>query len=142
MHIRDLTVEDIPALLEMAKAEPAFQVDGGEGFWTRKQLECWIRSEDDVLLAMEMDGKLIGFTLTAHHRPTGKVTLENHFIRADYRGRGVGTHLLAKTLVRLMTAGGTYLHLEVKANNDTALRFYERFGCRRGENMLWFGKQL
>ncbi|HEX2827834.1 MAG TPA: GNAT family N-acetyltransferase [Burkholderiales bacterium] len=50
---------------------------------------------------------------------------------ADYRGRGLGSRLLAATLERGRKIGLTRIELEVRAANLPAIALYERFGFVR-----------
>ena len=52
-------------------------------------------------------------------------------IVAGYRGRGLGTRLLAAALQRAREIGLTRIELDVRAANTPAIALYERFGFVR-----------
>jgi ribosomal protein S18 acetylase RimI-like enzyme len=56
--------------------------------------------------------------------------VENVFVRADYRGRGVGSALLDAAERALIDSGVDRIALEAMANNDAARRLYARRGYR------------
>lgn len=48
-----------------------------------------------------------------------------------YRGRGIGHQLLSACLAKARSNGITRVELEVRADNDRAIKLYERMGFRR-----------
>ncbi len=142
MKIRAITVEDVPALLSMGQDEPAFKVDKEQGFWSETQLVNWIASGEDVLLCAEVEGRVVGFVLTALHKPTGKVTFENQFVLSEYRSQGIGTALVEEMIKQVKAKGASYINLLVNADNTHGLDYYETHGFERGEDCVWFGKFL
>jgi len=57
-------------------------------FWDKASLEKWVRSEKDQCFVAEMDGDIIGFILSHIHNPTGKVEIENVYIKEEFRREG------------------------------------------------------
>jgi ribosomal protein S18 acetylase RimI-like enzyme len=49
-------------------------------------------------------------------------------VLADYRGRGIGTRLINATLAHAQRQGLVRVELEVRIDNTTAIRLYERVG--------------
>lgn len=49
-------------------------------------------------------------------------------VAGDEQGRGTGRLLVAALIAHARTAGARVLHLEVRADNASALALYERFG--------------
>jgi ribosomal protein S18 acetylase RimI-like enzyme len=91
----------------------------------------------------------VGTTLTAFEgdRIAGSVTVywaeadnaspgakvgftENVFVRSDLRGQGIARHILRQGLRYLHEHGLDSAYLEVRAQNQAALRVYERLGYR------------
>jgi len=56
--------------------------------------------------------------------------IENVYVHADYRDRGIGGALLAAAETALADSGVDTIALEVMAENDAARRFYARRGYR------------
>jgi ribosomal-protein-alanine N-acetyltransferase len=52
-------------------------------------------------------------------------------VAADVQGRGIGAQLLTALLDEAARRRQTRVALEVRADNDRAIRLYERFGFRR-----------
>ena len=49
-------------------------------------------------------------------------------VLSAYRGRGIGSQLIASTLAHARQSGITRIELEVRADNINAIRLYERMG--------------
>ncbi|HUF05042.1 MAG TPA: GNAT family N-acetyltransferase [Aridibacter sp.] len=49
-------------------------------------------------------------------------------VLASFRHRGIGRALLDEVLSQLRSLGRGTIHLEVRARNRSAIRFYDRFG--------------
>lgn len=143
IQIRPMTIADIATIHKMGQEEEGFRVAESEDscFWSKEQLERWVRAGEDVLLVAEVDGEIAGFVLTTLHRPTGKATWENELVAPKFRGQGIGRTLDEEMVQHLRANGATYIHFLVKAENPN-LPHYENSGFERGREWVWFGKHL
>lgn len=101
MDIHKMTLEHVDEVYQLGKNERAFVIHQGHSFWTREQLSRWIEENQDVLLVAIDGGKIVGFALNQLHRPTGKATIENIFVKKGFRGGIVGRRLVMECLSRL-----------------------------------------
>jgi putative acetyltransferase len=132
--VREATLEDVDAAVAML-VEVA-----GEGRWIateapvdverrRRRMAEDVAGEDAVILVAEAGGQLVG-ELGLHLARYGVAEL-GMAVAAGWRGRGVGTALLAEAVERARKAGAHKLALQVWPHNAAALALYERFGFRR-----------
>jgi RimJ/RimL family protein N-acetyltransferase len=132
--IREATLADVDALVAML-VEVA-----GEGRWIgaeapvdverrRRRMVEEVESDDVIVLVAEAGGAPVG-QLGLRLAPYGVGDL-GMAVAAGWRGRGVGTALLAEAIERARTAGAHKLALQVWPHNAAALALYERFGFRR-----------
>lgn len=81
----------------------------------------------------EVDGRLAGYvsyTRTyAIWRGAASLNVDDVYVRAAFRGRGVGEALLRWLRTHAAEAGACRLRWEVNARNAGAIRFYERLGA-------------
>ena len=83
-------------------------------------------------LIAEIDGRFAGMCLflpvfsTWLGRPG--VYVQDLFVEAEFRGRGVGERLLARVATIARERGATHLRLAVDDHNGSAQAFYERIG--------------
>lgn len=61
--------------------------------------------------------------------------LQNLGVAKAHRGRGLGSHLLAKAIAGFRAAGLSRMHLEVTSANTAAVRLYGRLGFRNARTV-------
>jgi RimJ/RimL family protein N-acetyltransferase len=132
--IRDATLADVDALVAML-VEVA-----GEGRWIgteapvdterrRRRMVADVEAADVVVLVAEAGGEPVG-QLGLELARYGVADL-GMLVAAGWRGRGVGTALLAEAVRRARAAGAHKIALQVWPHNAAALALYERFGFQR-----------
>jgi RimJ/RimL family protein N-acetyltransferase len=132
--VRLATLADVDAAVAML-VEVA-----GEGRWIateapvdverrRRRMAEDIEGEDAVILVAEAAGQVVG-ELALHLARYGVAEL-GMAVAAGWRGRGVGSALLAEAVERARKAGAHKLALQVWPHNAAAIALYERFGFQR-----------
>lgn len=82
----------------------------------------------------ELDATLAGFvgstlrTPPAKFETTDKVHIGNFYVEPEYRGTGLADDLVARVVQQAREDGAVELSLEVDADNDRALAYYEKLG--------------
>lgn len=139
MEIRKMQLKDVLAVYALASKEERFKVSGQTCFWSIRQLNIWVDGEDICLVA-EADGKVIGFVLSQFHKPTGKATLENLFVKQEYRGKGVGRELFEKCSCALKEIGAHYQCGMVEPDNGSILNLIKGAGFSEGKTFVWIDR--
>lgn len=143
MKIRKMTSNDIDQILSIGAHEPHFKTsDNSPGFWTKKQLEKSVVSQNDVLLVAEDETNIIGFNITFVHAPSGKATMENLWISESCRGKGVGKQLVQESIVQLKEKGCSYLCNFIHDNNEASIGLFENLGFDKGHKFYWMSQNL
>jgi ribosomal-protein-alanine acetyltransferase len=83
----------------------------------------------DLLVAADAD-RILGYAVLLHRRGGRSARLYSIAVGAEEAGRGIGSRLLAAAEERAKARGAERLHLEVRADNPAAIRFYRRKGYR------------
>lgn len=129
VQLRDLTLEDVPVLDVLEKQ--LF----GPGAWSRQGLADEIVGPGRWYVGAELDRQLVGYAglwFDGHDAQVMTVgTAQAH------QGRGIGRLLLDALVERARSLGAEVLLLEVRVDNEPALRLYaaagfEQLGRRRG----------
>jgi ribosomal protein S18 acetylase RimI-like enzyme len=134
VSVRPATAEDVDAVVAML-VEVA-----GEGRWIateapvdveqrRRRLVEDIEREDAIVLVAEAGGRPVG-ELGLHLARYGVADL-GMAVAAGWRGRGIGSALLAEAIDQARAAGAHKIALQVWPHNAAAIALYERFGFRR-----------
>jgi ribosomal protein S18 acetylase RimI-like enzyme len=134
VSVRPATLADVDALVAML-AEVA-----GEGRWIateapvdvgqrRRRMVEDIEREDAIVLVAEVAGEPVG-ELGLHLAGYGVADL-GMVVAAGWRGRGIGSALLAEAIDQAREAGAHKVALQVWPHNSAAIALYERFGFQR-----------
>ncbi|MFC7230207.1 ribosomal protein S18-alanine N-acetyltransferase [Saliphagus sp. GCM10025308] len=86
--------------------------------------------EPGFLVAETDDGRVAGYVVSDvtpnYGRDIGHV--KDVAVHPDWRGSGIGSALLGRSLAVLASQGAHSVKLEVRESNDGAKRLYDRFG--------------
>jgi ribosomal protein S18 acetylase RimI-like enzyme len=132
--VRRATVDDVDGVVAML-VEVA-----GEGRWIateapvdvegrRRRMVEDIEREDAIVLVAEAGGEPVG-QLGLHLARYGVADL-GMAVAAGWRGRGIGSALLAEAVDQARAAGAHKIALQVWPHNAAAIALYERFGFQR-----------
>jgi ribosomal-protein-alanine N-acetyltransferase len=129
--LRHATVADLPGITEV---EQLSFVHAGERFSERRVQYLIVNPRAIVTVAVERDrvlGWAAGLVWLRGREPWGRIyALAVH---PDARGKRLGPRLLDNMIQALRTRGAGRIFLEVRADNHSAVRLYEKVGfstCR------------
>ncbi|HET9768161.1 MAG TPA: ribosomal protein S18-alanine N-acetyltransferase [Thermoanaerobaculia bacterium] len=95
--------------------------------WSRAQLASELAGAQSLgLVAHDASGALAGYVI--FRRVLDEAELLRLAVRREHQRLGLATALVARGLVELRAGGCAVAFLEVRADNDAAIRFYERTG--------------
>jgi ribosomal-protein-alanine N-acetyltransferase len=101
--------------------------------WTPKRVAKAIRSSDTIAIVANIGKPMAGFAVM--HFGDENAHLNLLAVEPRYRRRGIGRDMLRWLESSCSVAGILRISLEVRANNLTAIRFYEKLGFTRGERI-------
>lgn len=117
---RAMTMADIPAIVAIEQ----------EAFTSPWTAEAFTNELMNNLFArymiMEYDGQIIGYGGMWVIMDEAHVT--NIAVRADYRGQGLGSCLLAELQRTAVFFGAVKMTLEVRPSNEIAQQLYRKYG--------------
>jgi ribosomal protein S18 acetylase RimI-like enzyme len=108
---------------------------------TPAEIQKKLERDPDLFLVAESDGCVVGTVIGGYD---GRRGLVYHLaVKREFRENGLGSQLMAEIEKRLIAKGCLKCYLIVLADNEDAMRFYERLGWRdmSKEDRL-FGKVL
>lgn len=126
LAFREMVPEDAEAVEKVEKA--CFAVPWSrESFWREAANENTL-----YLLVLDQDlseeDQIIGYVGCWILCGEGQIT--NVAVSPAYRGKGVGTEMLAKLIELVKEKGSTAMTLEVRPSNAPALALYRKFGFK------------
>src|SRR5436190_6947174 len=131
MQIENMSLKDVAAVHQLGKDQAAFEVSEGDTFWSREQLEQWVKGGEDVLLVAKEGSTIVGFALSALHKHTGKATWENLYVLPSHRNKGVGAALCERMVTELKAKGALYVCFFVRAENHEEIAYFGRRGFQQ-----------
>lgn len=96
--------------------------------------------DPDLFLVAEEDGRMIGTVIGGFDGRRG--LLYHLAVSASFRGQGVGSRLMDEIESRLRAKGCLRCYMMVLADNEEAMRFYEKRGWGTMQNVLTYAKNL
>ncbi|UCE24445.1 MAG: peptidase C39 family protein [Candidatus Zixiibacteriota bacterium] len=121
-HIRLATEHDLDSLFRLE--EKAFETDR----FTRDQIDYLLTESPATNFVLEDRSALAGAACILWRKSHQGARLYNVAIDPDYQGRGLGLRLLKECELEAARRGCEKMTLEVRADNDRAIKFYERQG--------------
>jgi ribosomal protein S18 acetylase RimI-like enzyme len=122
--IREARSSDIDALTAIEAA--CFASDR----LSRRSLASLAKSPSASVIVACIEGRPVGYAMILTRRGSRKARLYSIAVSPNASGRGIGSSLLAAAEDMACRLGASRLHLEVRADNPTAIRLYERAGYR------------
>ena len=119
MLIRRMTLEDIPAVVEIEKQ--CFSLP-----WSEKSFEDSITREDTIFLVCETEDAIAGYM--GLYLSFDEASVTNVAVSPNLRKQGCGEALVTKAKEAAKEAGAECVFLEVRQSNEPALSLYKKKG--------------
>lgn len=128
--IRQAVAEDLAAIARIERA--AFPQP-----WSEPLLGAHLGDPTQLMLVGSFGTHRAGYLLARLAPPEAEIL--KLAVEPRYRRRGCGRALLGAGLETLRQRGADDVHLEVRAENETAIRLYRRFGFEvRGSRRAYY----
>ena len=140
IQIRKMNSGDVEAVYKYGIEEKSFSNDSGS-FWSKEQLFNWVESNEDIMLVVDFENEIVGFSLYSVHVPTRKVTWENLFVAPNFRGKGVASALINAAQEQMVERGYVYVAGIVNAKNKSEfIPLAEKHGFKNNGSVIWIDK--
>lgn len=124
LRLRDARPADLPGLLALEAGFPGDRLSS-------RQYRYHLGNPRARLRVLVVGGEVVGSSLTLFRAGSTRARLYSIAVDPAWRGRGLGTRLLADAEAGARARGCRYLRLEVRADNAAAITLYEEAGYRR-----------
>jgi len=124
-RLREATLEDLDELVRLEDA--SFDTDRV----SRRSFRRFLQNDTDYLLVAETPVGLAGYILLLKHRGTRLARLYSICVDAAARGQGIAEALMTAGEDAVRRRGCAYLRLEVRRDNEPAIRLYRKLGYRQ-----------
>lgn len=122
--VRPARVGDIEALVEIENR--CFDSDR----LTRRNFHWMLTKANATTLVAEIEGLIVGYILILYHGATSLARMYSVAVLSEYRSQGIARRLVADAEQAARDRDCVYMRLEVRSDNDSAIRFYEGAGYK------------
>ncbi len=122
LQIRPAGNTDLPGLLELEQA--CFDSDR----LSRRSFRYFLHQEHNCFLVAKREDKIVGYILVLLHRGTHLARVYSIAVDANQRGQGIASKLIKQAEKVCAEDGRISMRLEVRTDNASAIRLYERLG--------------
>ena len=133
MNIRAMTLADYDAVLGLMRGTPGVAVRAAD---SPAAIARYLARNPGLSLVAESDDELIACVFCGHDGRRG--ALHHVVVAPAWRGQGVGRALVARALDGLAAQGIYKAHLDVFADNDAAIAFWQATGWQRRGDIVRF----
>ena len=123
--IRPARLKDLDALV--AIEDRSFDVDR----FSRRSFRYLLTKANAETFVYEEEGRVQAYAMLLFNTGTSLARLYSLAVDPVLRGRGVGSDLIAAAEASAVGHDCIYLRLEVRRNNESAIRLYEKHGYKR-----------
>ncbi|MBI4020281.1 MAG: GNAT family N-acetyltransferase [Candidatus Aenigmarchaeota archaeon] len=142
MRIRKARPADAGQIYRLVKGSRELVITSTYNFLEKEAIQQWVRDKSISLFVAEDKGKVIGLIYAELLFGSGKAMyLDNLVVHPRYRGKGVGTMLLAACTAEMKRRGIRYAGMMVlKRNYELRKGFFERNSFRKTGELYWIEK--
>lgn len=109
---------------------------------SRRQMKRFIQSEHSLLLAALDRDKLAGYALLLFNQATQLSRLYSIAVSPNFRGKGIANELLIRCEKSAVERGYITLRLEVREDNSSAIKLYEKHGFKPLKTLIHYYDDL
>ena len=133
MNIRPMTFDDYAAVMALMSGTPGIAVRAAD---SPEAIGRYLARNPGLSLVAEEDDGLIGCVFCGHDGRRGY--LHHVVVVPSRRGQGIGRALVARALDGLAALGIYKTHLDVFADNDAAVAFWQATDWQRRGDIVRF----
>ena len=133
MNIRPMTFDDYAAVMALMSGTPGIAVRAAD---SPEAIGRYLARNPGLSLVAEEDDGLIGCVICGHDGRRGY--LHHVVVVPSRRGQGIGRALVARALDGLAALGIYKTHLDVFADNDAAVAFWQATDWQRRGDIVRF----
>ncbi|MFN0262605.1 peptidase C39 family protein [Tepidamorphus sp. 3E244] len=134
IEYRDARLVDLEALVALEKL--CFETDR----ISQRSFRQFLKSPTAQMIVAIAGGELAGYALNLYREGTALARLYSIAVEQRFRGVGIGLELLKRAESAAFQAGRFVMRLEVREDNETAIRGYRAHGYRQfGQHEDYYG---
>ena len=97
--------------------------------WSKGAFETELSNKNSYFIVAKEDERVVGYM--GLYNIVGEGYITNIAVLKKYRGRHIGSKLMEKVLIFAKSNNLDFISLEVRASNEIAIKFYEKYKFRK-----------
>jgi ribosomal protein S18 acetylase RimI-like enzyme len=147
LRIREITIDDFSEVFHIG--EENFTAEYSQSLyrtWDEYEITTLFNSDNELCLVAEAGERILGFvlgtTVTKHNSPWKYGYLVWLGVRKDIQHGGVGSALFKEIRRRMMEQGVRMIIIDTSADNQPAIRFFQKQGFNDIQEHLYMSLNL
>jgi N-acetylglutamate synthase len=129
-NIRQMMIEDYEEVLGLLRGTPGVVIRDAD---SKEAIARYLdRNQGLSFVAVESD-RFVGCIMSGHDGR--RAYLQHLAVLEEFKRQGIGRALVERCLTELEKIGILKSHIDILANNDSAILFWERLGWKRREDI-------
>lgn len=137
VDIFEFTINDYQNVISLWKSCEDIGLSSAD---SKNRIEAYLRRNPGMSFVARYQNEIIGAVLCGHDGRRGY--LHHLAIHADYRKQGIGRSLVARCISALKRVGIQKCHLFIFRRNIEGIRFWEKIGWIRREELGVVSKEI
>ncbi len=137
VDVRPFSLSDYQTAMELWRSSSGIGLSSADDL---TKIERYLLRNPGTSLVAESEDGIVAAVLAGHDGRRG--FLYHLAVRADWRGRGLGTRLTNEACALLAERGIAKCHVLVYADNTAGHDFWESHGWRRREEIIVYSRDL
>ena len=133
IRFRKIKINDYEPILRLLNTTPGVTTREAD---SRESLMKYLKRNPGISHTAVIKDRIVGFVMGGHDGRRGY--LHHLVVMPAYRNKGIGTRLVQLCLDKLEARGIVKSHIDVFSDNEVAIRFWERKGWQKREDILRF----
>jgi N-acetylglutamate synthase len=137
VHIVKFTIKDYKKVIALWQSCEGIGLSSAD---SKDCLHAYLKRNSGMSFVARYEKEVIGAVLCGHDGRRGY--LHHLAVHPDYRNQGIGRALVEKCILALQSIGIQKCHLFIMNSNATGIRFWEKIGWSRRDDIGVVSKQI
>lgn len=139
--VENIKQSDIEEIVQLGLSTKELWVEKDKPeYYKASTLRRFINSKADIHLAARANGNLVGYLFCIFNIYLREAYLVDLVVKKSYRGKGVGSQLVAEMMRRLKKKRVSWIWTLVNEDNKRMMKFISRKGLKQGRKFYFYYK--
>jgi ribosomal protein S18 acetylase RimI-like enzyme len=133
IHVREMQITDYDSVIQLMQVTPGIAVRDAD---SKEATARYLERNPGLSLVAEQDETIIGCVMCGHDGRRGY--LQHLIVSTEYSGKGIAQRMVSTCIGQLEKLGILKTHIDVLVTNKTAIRYWEKLGWKKRDDIYRF----